>query len=133
RDPEAVQAFVQAQLDRTPDLPSTVYLNAQSVVEYFQSIGEDGAASVAEMVGDPLALAEAQAGTGDLAVPLGAFVAGPLRGEHGDALRDIARLAPDRVSNAELQATPMDELLARFAPEDAAPVDPAAVQAEDAE
>lgn len=118
RDPAAVAAFIQSQADRTPNMPSNVYLNAEQVATYFQEQGEDAQARIADMVGDPDALTEARQGTGDLVVPIGKFVTGALRDEvHGDALRDLARLAPDRLSNRELQALSPDELMAQFAVE----------------
>ena len=115
RDPAAVADFVREQADRTPGLPAHVYLDAQAVATYFQDRGEDPAARIGELMGSPTALQEALVGTGDLVIPLGDFVAGPLRdATHGDALRDLARLAPDRLSNAELTALEPEALLARF-------------------
>lgn len=121
RSPAEVEALVRHVVDQAPGTPTHVYLDAQQLATYFQSANLDADAEVARITGDPDALSVAQAGGGDVVVPIERYLARVPKSPHAEALLDMARLAPDRASNAELRDLNLGEMFARFAPESAAP------------
>lgn len=111
RDAAAVEELVQGIADRDDGIPSNVYIDAEALVEYFQAQGEDAAVRIADMTGDPEALDNALRGLGDVVVPVGRFAT---QGLADEGLRNLARLAPDRASNRELEGLSLEDLAERF-------------------
>lgn len=126
RAPDEVEALVRQIVDRTPDAPTHIYLDAEALTTYFQSASLDPAQEIGQLTGDAEALSAALAGGGDIVVPIARYVAKATRSPHADALKDLARLAPDRASNADLASLNVDDILAEIAPE--APAEASPVQ-----
>lgn len=114
RIPEEAQHLIRQIVDNTPDAPTHVYFNGDEIKRYFQSANLDPEAEVANLTGDPGSLGAATASGGDIAVPMERYLTKVPQSPHADALLDIARLAPDRASNAELRSLDTKDL---FSPE----------------
>jgi hypothetical protein len=112
RAPEEVEAFVRQVVDRSPGAPTHVYLDATQLVTMFQSANLDPAQEIERLTGDVDGLRLAVAAGGDVVVPIERYVARGLKSPQAEQLRDMARLAPDRASNAELRNLDVDELFA---------------------
>lgn len=122
RMPDEVEAFVRQVVDRTPGAPTHVYVDAEALATYFQSENLDPAQEVGQLTGDPQAFGAALAGGGDVVVPIARYVARATRSPHAETYRNLARLAPDRASNADLASLDVAEILDQVAPE-AAPAE----------
>lgn len=119
RDPARLQALIGELAEPGMD---TVYLPAEKLETYFQAQGLDAAQMVEAATGDPDAFAVARIANGDVAVPVGAYVA--LWGkDHHAALSSSARLAPDGIPASEAESArkeaqaAVDEMLAADPPE----------------
>lgn len=119
RTPGEVEALVRSIVDRGDGLAQSIYMDAGALQTFYQSQALDAAAEIAELTGDPHAYETALASGGDVVIPVERYVTRATRSPHAEALRDMARLAPDRASNAELRDLDVDAVFANM---EAAPV-----------
>lgn len=116
RAPGEVEQLVRQIVDRTPGAPTHVYLDGETLATYFQGAGLDPQHEITQLTGDADAAAVAIASGGDVVIPIDRYVARAVKSPHADALKDMARLAADRVSNAELREIDVDALLTQPEP-----------------
>lgn len=116
RSPEAMEEFV-----RDAGADGSIYVDTEQARTYFQSKGLDPIEEMVALTGDRDAVLEAVAAGGDLIIPVDRYAARVVKSPHADEIRRLARIAPDRLSQADMEspelAAQVDALVAEAAPE----------------
>jgi hypothetical protein len=113
RYPAALAEFIrQAREDGQP-IPESVYMDAAAVSRLFYQQGIDPAQAMQELAGSAEAASEA-AVTGDLRVSMERFAAFIATRPDAKDLTRLARLDPERMTQAEVEAVDVDDLLSQI-------------------
>lgn len=111
RAPELVEQYVKQLREAGQNVPDSVYLSLDAARTFLQAQGMDANAELTNLAGSAEAMVEATA-TGDLKIPLERWLAYGAKRPDIAELQKHARLDPERLSPAELEALNLDDLIA---------------------
>ena len=116
RAPAEAEALVEEILARSGRGPQHVYVDAQALAAEWRSRGLDPVDQAQAVFGSAEAFTDAATAGHDLPVSMPRYLVHATRTPTADAIRQATRLAPERLTAAEIDALEIDTVLARELP-----------------